>query len=327
MTYSDTHSATSSQGELFGNSHSDKPDGQTTGQCGQDHALVSLLVQPENSKEPMIQGIYGRTYIDSSVKLNQMSALENRLVVRLATLGSTESAMILRQKATPAGRRILRLVPSMRLTNGRDCGGMRWKTPKASQGGYEKQGNGSVIATLQGEMDPSKLPKDKWPSPTSSTGGPESGGTTGRKLVTHMVANWPTPVANPDNKTPKAHLAMKERMGGGRKTITDIQVAMKAESGRWKTPTTPNGGRKITEKQLLTGKRDNGTKAQIALTNEMEATGATTGSNATTEKRGAPNPAFAFWLMGFSYPWMLSVARALQTYKKPSRKTASKRGE
>ena len=253
MTSEDTHNATSLQGELFGNSHSDKPDGQTTGQCGQDHALVSLLVQPENSKEPMIQGIYGRTYIDSSVKLDQMSALENRLVVRLATLGSTESAMILRQKATPAGRRILRLVPSTRLTNGRDCVGMRWQTvttQDSSGRGYQTR-HGKIYPTLPGQLDPRKL--SRW--------------------ITASARDW--------KDTPG--MATKS---GDRNRIDQCPRQMAAQ-----------------------------------------ATGETTGSNATTEKRGAPNPAFSFWLMGFSYRWMLSVARALQTYKKPSRKTALKRGE
>ena len=39
---------------------------------------------------------------------------------------------------------------------------------------------------------------------------------------------WPTPVANDDNKTPAAHLAMKERMGGNRTAITSLQVYVQA---------------------------------------------------------------------------------------------------
>jgi len=39
---------------------------------------------------------------------------------------------------------------------------------------------------------------------------------------------WPTPVANDDNKSPEAHMAMKARMKGGpRHTITSLQVAAK----------------------------------------------------------------------------------------------------
>lgn len=54
---------------------------------------------------------------------------------------------------------------------------------------------------------------------------------------------WPTPVANDDNKSPEAHMAMKARMPGGpRKTITSLNVMVKAierEQYRelWPTPT------------------------------------------------------------------------------------------
>jgi hypothetical protein len=44
-------------------------------------------------------------------------------------------------------------------------------------------------------------------------------------LTDAAVRQWPTPVAaNDDNKTPEAHLAMKARMGGGRKEITSLNV-------------------------------------------------------------------------------------------------------
>ncbi len=44
---------------------------------------------------------------------------------------------------------------------------------------------------------------------------------------------WMTPVANDDNKTPEAHMAMKARMKGGpRNTVTSLQVRSKM----WTTP-------------------------------------------------------------------------------------------
>jgi hypothetical protein len=49
---------------------------------------------------------------------------------------------------------------------------------------------------------------------------------------------WPTPVANDDNKSLEAHLAMKQRMPGGpRSTVTSLQVFAKA----WPTPYGFNG--------------------------------------------------------------------------------------
>jgi hypothetical protein len=52
------------------------------------------------------------------------------------------------------------------------------------------------------------------------------------------LANWPTPCANDDNKTPEAHLAMKRRMGerdgtnSNRTAITSLQVMCKALHGQ-----------------------------------------------------------------------------------------------
>jgi hypothetical protein len=83
-----------------------------------------------------------------------------------------------------------------------------------------------------------------------------------------MLAGWPTPVANDDNKTPDAHLAMKLRMGerdgtGARRTaITSLQVMAQTVSG----PTL-------------------------------------SGYPAPTEKRGQLNPAFPLWLQGLPAEW------------------------
>jgi hypothetical protein len=52
---------------------------------------------------------------------------------------------------------------------------------------------------------------------------------------------WPTPVANDDNKSPEAHMRMKERMKGGpRKKCTSLNVMVKGvEKGLWPTPRAP----------------------------------------------------------------------------------------
>ena len=50
---------------------------------------------------------------------------------------------------------------------------------------------------------------------------------------------WPTPVAQDDNKSPEAHMRMKQRMKGGpRHKPTSLQVMVKGvERGLWPTPT------------------------------------------------------------------------------------------
>lgn len=76
-----------------------------------------------------------------------------------------------------------------------------------------------------------------WPTPTwkdSERSGSIGTTTRGITLTDRAVRMWGTPVAQDDNKSPEAHLAMKERMGGGRTQPTSLQVQTKM----WQTPTT-----------------------------------------------------------------------------------------
>jgi hypothetical protein len=51
-------------------------------------------------------------------------------------------------------------------------------------------------------------------------------------LTDRAVRMWGTPVARDDPKSPEAHLAMKDRMGGGRTEPTSLTVQVKM----WPTP-------------------------------------------------------------------------------------------
>jgi hypothetical protein len=65
-----------------------------------------------------------------------------------------------------------------------------------------------------------------------------------RLKLAHLIREsgstfWPTPVAQDDNKSPEAHMRMKQRMKGGpRYKATSLQVMVKGvERGLWPTPT------------------------------------------------------------------------------------------
>lgn len=287
MTSKRTRSAISSQAPAYGQMPLDLQGGRIAESSGPGAALASHFQQLDGVKEPMIQGTCGRTYFNSSVQLDRVTSLESRLVVQLGMVGSTESSMILRQNTTPAGRRILRLAPSTRHINAPGCGGgERWQTPTTTDAkgrGYQTAG-AKVYPSLLGQMDPSKLRK-----------------------------YWLTPTANPDNKaqakwsTPRATDGEK---GGPNQSFW---------AGGQPLPAQIPSTRDYKDSAGMALERTDGTPRTDRQSRQMiaqERIGETTGSNATTAKRGAPNPAFAFWLMGFPDALISGVLRAMQSYRK-----------
>jgi hypothetical protein len=133
--------------------------------------------------------------------------LTDALKKRLENLGSTLFMMTWKEKVTPLGRRYSLLAAS----------------------GRHISGNGFT----------------SWVSPTAqdhSRGGkPARPWDTGIPLTQQAaLASWPTPVSNDDNKSVKAHLAMKRRMGerdgtgANRTAITSLQVT--AQLAAWPSP-------------------------------------------------------------------------------------------
>lgn len=102
-------------------------------------------------------------------------------------------------------------------------------------------------------------------------------------LQDHMVATWPTVQARDGNKPHTIEYVEKHKANGhGMANLND----------------------------------------HMAFTAATEAGGPTqSGSSATTARRGAPNPAFPFWLMGFPDEWVSGALRAMQFRRSSRRKS------
>lgn len=281
-----TPNAISSPASADGATRSASPAGPTLDLFGLEAAPASLSAPPASSKARKTTATSGPSSSGSSASRALTRFLASRLQTRLATTGSTMFRQTWREKVTPSGRSYWAHTASVLRTSGNGCGS--WPTPMA--GTPAQNGNNAA-----GNNDSS------------------------RKTV--ALANWPTPVAN-DNKTPEAHLAMKDRMGGGRKEITSLQVMAKTVSP-WATPSSRDW--KDSPGMAAIGTNPDGTERtrldQIPRQVQLVDSGIPpTGSPAATEKPGRLNPAHSRWLMGYPPGWDACAAMVTPLSRRLRRK-------
>lgn len=320
-------SVTSSPGLAAGLLPFDWPDGPKTDPSGPAVVLASRSVSPAGGRGSKIQGIYGPTFIDSSVHPGPLSLWGSRLRERLATLGSPEWDLIWRRKAMPGGRSISRLAPSERRTAGTGCTG--WPTPQ--------------------ERDYRTGEGHRWQTPEERS---RNLNDAVAFVSGYKMAGWPFPMAgSPATET-------YNEAGNTDSSRKTVEIA-KSLAG-WKTPLIPSGGRRNPPGTTLTGKRPDGKKVTVDLRQEAEAlAGWTTpqahdtapGNSARIGRHGtkhgdrnlndeaalisglpaplsdptpkvntgALNPEFVSWLMGFPPEW-LSYAPSATRSARPSRR-------
>ncbi|GAA4108684.1 hypothetical protein GCM10023067_04390 [Aminobacter aganoensis] len=137
-----------------------------------------------------------------------------------------------------------------------------------------------------------------------------------RQMAQVPQSMWPTAQAR-DGFPPHSpeYVAKHKANGHGMANLNDYLAATALAYMPTPTVADVQGGRKA-----RSGARS-GEPLLNGLCFEMEPTGPTpTGSSATTTKRGAPNPVFAFWLMGFPAEWISGALAAMRSYRKPRRK-------
>lgn len=316
-------------------------DGMTIALSGPPPARASRSAPRAAKVVQMIQGTYGRTYIESfAPDFHQDSPFlfwwENRLRERLAMLGSTEFALIWRKKTSPQGRSISRLARSTVLMNGTDSGGSpsdTWRTPTAGEnrgGAYADPAKALARIASGHTINLEDQMVGLWPTPNVPNGGrsmTQESATTGKKKdgskaqinLESAVKYWPTPKASIAGESSRSGDRSNEPLMGGlmREAIWSTPRASDGEKGGpnmsfgaggtplptqmywvtpaardWKGSRSPNGAKHL---------RPGGPMLNEQMVETGDLSGTTrNSSHATTAKRGAPNPAFPCWLMGWS---------------------------
>ena len=266
--YKDLINATSSQESAAGLMRSASQDGRIADLFGLEVAPANLSPSQVKDEAWTIQGIYGPTSFGSSVPSGPLSSWENRLRERLGTGGSMEFELIWKELATPGGRSIFRLSRSTPRTFASGfIGSLKtWNTPTchmAKEAGYPAEFTRNTIS-LTAEAH---------------------------------IATWPTPTkADGDGGHTMGTASATGKREDGSKITVSLPGVVKIVS-TWPTPTSQDCARGTgTIRPQDTGIPLPQRVAQVIGTTPS-------GSPDQTENRGALNPAFPCWLMGYPTAW------------------------
>jgi hypothetical protein len=315
--------------EHFGPSQLDLLDGQTMNLCGRAPARVNRFRKQDKGAVLMTNGICGPTWLGSSMEqavtgIDLLQSWENRLRERLAMIGSTESALIWRSKDTGHGWSISRLAPWTPPTSGSGSTGSRWPTAQARDGMpphspeyiAAKKAEGHGMANLNDYMA-----LTQWTTVSASDSANRRNRYAQGGSPLTMQMHQASPRVTPSSRDWKDTAGMATERPDGRSRIDQLPRQMAAVgAATWPTVQAADGSKG----NLPPRPHDTGVSLPQRIAQTLPSGQTTTGSDATTEKRGAPNPAFPYWLMGFPDAWINGVLLAMQSWS-PKRSKSLKR--